>query len=145
MSRKGASLQKDVPWRASSGKPIPKIHHNPVLSVSQTPYSNYAISPHFSLSSLFSLPPLHNLLPNSLSLIAFFFVCGFLRNPRGVAFARLTRGWVCGGDLVHPGFMPPAAGYTDLKFMEPVERELNLLGKLLDSAVNLMNKLFIDR
>ncbi|XP_039162028.1 uncharacterized protein LOC120290257 isoform X2 [Eucalyptus grandis] len=42
-SRKGAPLQKDVPWPASSGKPIPKIHHSPVLRVSQTPYSNYAV------------------------------------------------------------------------------------------------------
>ncbi|RVW47987.1 hypothetical protein CK203_114339 [Vitis vinifera] len=41
----GAALQKDVPWRASpSGKPIPKIHHSPILRVSQTPSSHYALS-----------------------------------------------------------------------------------------------------
>lgn len=46
MSRKGgAALQKDVPWRASSAaKPIPKIHHSPILRLPQTPYSNYALS-----------------------------------------------------------------------------------------------------
>ncbi|XP_043814658.1 uncharacterized protein LOC110620138 isoform X2 [Manihot esculenta] len=45
MSKKGgAALQKDVPWRASSSKPLPKIHHSPVLRVSQTPYSTYALS-----------------------------------------------------------------------------------------------------
>lgn len=43
---KGGSLQKDVPWRASSSsaKPIPKIHHSPLLRVSQTPVSDYGIS-----------------------------------------------------------------------------------------------------
>lgn len=42
----GASLPEDVPWRASpsSVKPLPKIYHSPVLRVSQTPYSDYAIS-----------------------------------------------------------------------------------------------------
>lgn len=48
MSRKGgaaSSLQKDAPWRAaSSAKPIPKIHHSPVLRVPQSPASNYALS-----------------------------------------------------------------------------------------------------
>lgn len=48
MSRKGggaaASLQKDVPWRASSSKVIPKIHHSPIVRVPNTPTSNYAIS-----------------------------------------------------------------------------------------------------
>ncbi|KAF5750430.1 hypothetical protein HS088_TW03G00766 [Tripterygium wilfordii] len=45
MSRKGgAELQKDAPWRVSTGKPVPKIHHSPVLRISQNPYSNYAIA-----------------------------------------------------------------------------------------------------
>lgn len=46
MSKKGgAALQKDVPWRASSAvKPIPKIHHSPVLRIAQNPYSDYALS-----------------------------------------------------------------------------------------------------
>lgn len=33
----------------------------------------------------------------------------------------------------------------DMKFMEPVGRELKSIGKFMDSAVNLMNKSFIDR
>ncbi|XP_052728693.1 uncharacterized protein LOC108322453 isoform X3 [Vigna angularis] len=49
MSKKGgsgASFQKDVPWRASSStaKPFPKIHHSPLLRVSQTPFTDYAVS-----------------------------------------------------------------------------------------------------
>ncbi|MFQ6635878.1 hypothetical protein Gotur_010733 [Gossypium turneri] len=45
MSKKGgASLQKDVPWRASAGKSVPKIHHSPVLRIRQNPNSNYAIA-----------------------------------------------------------------------------------------------------
>jgi len=41
-----SSFQNDVPWRASSSsaKPIPKIHHSPILRVSQNPFSDYAIS-----------------------------------------------------------------------------------------------------
>lgn len=33
----------------------------------------------------------------------------------------------------------------DLKVLEPVGRELKLLGKFMDDAVSLMNKSFIDR
>lgn len=46
MSRKGgAALQQDVPWRAASTvKPIPKIHHSPVLRLPQNPFSSYALS-----------------------------------------------------------------------------------------------------
>lgn len=47
MSRKGggaATLQKDVPWRQSGVKPVPKIHHSPVLRVARTPHSNYALA-----------------------------------------------------------------------------------------------------
>ncbi|KAK4396407.1 hypothetical protein Sango_1477300 [Sesamum angolense] len=33
----------------------------------------------------------------------------------------------------------------DLKFMEPVGRELKSIGRFMDSAVDLMNKSFIDR
>ncbi|TYJ39823.1 hypothetical protein E1A91_A04G095900v1 [Gossypium mustelinum] len=32
-----------------------------------------------------------------------------------------------------------------MKFLEPVGKELKLLGKFMDDAVNLMNKSFIDR
>ncbi|KAH0971487.1 hypothetical protein GBA52_023643 [Prunus armeniaca] len=34
---------------------------------------------------------------------------------------------------------------VNLKFLEPVGRELKQLGKFMDDAVNLMNKSFIDR
>lgn len=41
-----AALQKDVPWRAagSGARPIPKIHHSPILCLPQNPYSDYALS-----------------------------------------------------------------------------------------------------
>lgn len=47
MSKKGgAVLQKDAPWRAPSTgvKPLPKIHHSPVLCIAQNPYTDYAVS-----------------------------------------------------------------------------------------------------
>ncbi|XP_041998331.1 uncharacterized protein LOC121748170 isoform X1 [Salvia splendens] len=45
MSVKGTALLKDVPWRASTAaKPIPKIHHSPILRLSQNPYSQFALS-----------------------------------------------------------------------------------------------------
>ncbi|KAL2933442.1 rRNA biogenesis protein RRP36 [Bienertia sinuspersici] len=45
MSKKGGvDLQKDAPWRASQGKPIPKIHHTPVLRIPHNPFSNYALT-----------------------------------------------------------------------------------------------------
>uniref|UniRef100_M1CQR9 Uncharacterized protein n=1 Tax=Solanum tuberosum TaxID=4113 RepID=M1CQR9_SOLTU len=82
-----AALQKDVPWRASSGaKPIPKIHYSPVLRIPQNPLSDYALS-------IMKVWPIE----------------------------------------------------VDLKFMEPVGRELKSVGKFMDSAVDLMNKSFIDR
>lgn len=49
MSKKGggdggeSGLQKDVPWRVSTSKPIPKIHHSPILRVSQNSFSDYAL------------------------------------------------------------------------------------------------------
>ncbi|KAJ8421760.1 hypothetical protein Cgig2_000806 [Carnegiea gigantea] len=45
MSKKGgAAFQKDAPWRTSQEKPIPKIHHSPVLRVPENPFSDYAVS-----------------------------------------------------------------------------------------------------
>lgn len=47
MSKKAAGvLQKDAPWRAASTgiKPIPKIHHSPLLSIPHNPYSDFALS-----------------------------------------------------------------------------------------------------
>ncbi|KAJ9184347.1 hypothetical protein P3X46_004079 [Hevea brasiliensis] len=124
MSKKGgAALQKDAPWRASSSKPIPKIHHSPVLRVSQTPYSIYALS--------------------------------VMKHPNPIGSGLATEAMVesAGPDCVVPGQITPARLLglkvwpidINLKFMEPVGRELKLLGKFMDNAVNLMNKSFIDR
>ncbi|KAK4419261.1 hypothetical protein Salat_2339000 [Sesamum alatum] len=125
MSRKGgADLPKDVPWRASSAvKPIPKIHHSPVLRVPQTPYSNYA----FSVMK-------HD-------------------DPIGSGLGKEAMVEAAGPDCIVPGQTAPIKLLglkvwpieMDLKFMEPVGRELKSIGRFMDSAVNLMNKSFIDR
>ncbi|XP_034694609.1 uncharacterized protein LOC117920984 [Vitis riparia] len=120
----GAALQKDVPWRASpSGKPIPKIHHSPILRVSQTPSSHYALS--------------------------------IMKHPNPIGDRLATEAIVeaAGPDCIVPGQVTPVRLlglkvwpiHIDMKFMEPVGRELKLLGKFMDSAVDLMNKSFIDR
>lgn len=45
MAKKGgASLAEDAPWRVSSVRPVPRISRSPVLSISQTPETDYAIS-----------------------------------------------------------------------------------------------------
>ncbi|EEF42876.1 uncharacterized protein LOC8283978 [Ricinus communis] len=118
-----ATLQKDVPWRASSSKPLPKIHHSPILRVPNTPYSNYALS--------------------------------VMKHPNPIGSGLATEAIVesAGGDCIVPGQITPLRLLgvkvwpidVDLKFMEPVGRELKLLGKFMDNAVNLMNKSFIDR
>ena len=57
MSKKGGvGLQKDAPWRASQGKPIPKIHRSPLLRVPQNPFSDYALSVMRVLYYLLSFP-----------------------------------------------------------------------------------------
>ncbi|XP_059667578.1 uncharacterized protein LOC132312996 isoform X2 [Cornus florida] len=104
----GAVLQKDVPWRASSGKPIPKIHHSPVLRLSQNPYSNYALS--------------------------------VMRHPNPIenGFGSEAIVEAAGPDCIVPGQTPPIKLlglkvwpiYIDLKFMEPVGRELKSIGKI---------------
>ncbi|KAA8518700.1 hypothetical protein F0562_016526 [Nyssa sinensis] len=122
--RGGAALQKDAPWRASpSGKPIPKIHHSPVLRLSQNPYSNYALS-------VMKHP-----------------------NPIGSGLGMEAIVEAAGPDCIVPGQTPPIKLLglkvwpinVDLKFMEPVGRELKSIGKFMESAVDLMNKSFIDR
>ncbi|KAJ7972333.1 Transcription factor Sox-21-A like [Quillaja saponaria] len=127
MSRKGGaaspSLPKDAPWRASSVKPIPKIHQSPVLRFQQTPYSNYALS-------VMKHP-----------------------NPVGSGLAEEAVVEAAGPDCIIPGQIAPIKLLgvkvwpvsVNLKFLEPVGRELKLLGKFMDDAVNLMNKSFIDR
>ncbi|CAM8888748.1 hypothetical protein QQ045_024635 [Rhodiola kirilowii] len=127
MSKKGgaAVLQKDAPWRTASGsaKPIPKIHLSPVLRVVQNPYTNYA--------------------------------CSVMKhhNPIGSGMATEAVVEAAGPDCIVPGLTTPVKVLglkvwpveVDLKFLEPVGRELQLLGKFMDNAVNLMNNSFIDR
>ncbi|KAH7553522.1 hypothetical protein ACOSP7_029748 [Xanthoceras sorbifolium] len=124
MSRKeGGLLQKDAPWRASSTKPIPKIHRSPLLRISNTPHSVYALS-------LIKHP-----------------------NPIGSGLATEAIVEAAGPDCIVPGLVKPIRLLglkvwpveVDLNFLEPVGKELKLLGKFMDDAVNLMNKSFIDR
>lgn len=126
MSKKGgaAALPADVPWRASpTGKPIPKIHQSPLLRLPQTPRSNYALS-------VMKQP-----------------------NPIGSGLAMEAIVEAAGPDCMVPGQIAPIKLLglkvwpinIDMKFMEPVGRELKSIGKFMDSAVNLMNKSFIDR
>ncbi|XP_047328263.1 uncharacterized protein LOC124931755 [Impatiens glandulifera] len=127
MSKKGggggAALQKDVPWRASpTVKPIPKIHHSPLLRLPQTPYSDYALL----------------VMKDS--------------NPIGSGLGHEAIVEGAGPECIVPGQMKPIKVlglkvwpiHVDLKFMEPVGRELKSIGKFMDSAVELMNKSFID-
>ncbi|QCD97952.1 uncharacterized protein LOC114187192 isoform X1 [Vigna unguiculata] len=128
MSKKGgsgASFQKDVPWRASSStaKPLPKIHLSPLLRVSQTPVTDYAVS--------------------------------VMRHPDPIGSGLGDEAIVeaAGPDCLVPGQKMPLQLlglqvwpiHVDLKFLEPVGRELKMLGKFMDDAVELMNKSFIER
>ncbi|KAL3531989.1 hypothetical protein ACH5RR_005510 [Cinchona calisaya] len=126
MSKKGgAVLQKDVPWRASSpaAKPIPKIHQSSLLRLPQSPYSDYALS----------------VMKHE--------------NPIGSGLGQEAIVEAAGPDCIVPGQTAPIKLLglkvwpidIDLKFMEPVGRELKSIGKFMDSAVDLMNKSFIDR
>lgn len=128
MSRKGGattSVAKEAPWRASSSsvKPIPKIHHSLILRVPNNPTSNYA----FSILKQ--------------------------ENPIGNGFVTDVVVESAGPDCIVPGQITPLKLLglkvwpidVNLKFLEPVGRELKLLGKYMDDAINLMNKSFIDR
>ncbi|XP_057514077.1 uncharacterized protein LOC130795829 [Actinidia eriantha] len=127
MSKRGGGgtvLQKDVPWRAqSSQKPIPKINHSPVLRLPQTPHSNYALS-------VMKHP-----------------------NPVGNGLGKEAIVEAAGPDCIVPGQMVPVKVFgvkvwpihMDLKFMEPVGRQLKFMAKFMDSAVELMDKSFMDR
>ncbi|KAI4300340.1 hypothetical protein L6164_033729 [Bauhinia variegata] len=124
MSKKGgaASLQKDAPWRASNARPIPKIHQSPILRVSQNPYSDYALS-------IMKHP-----------------------DPIGSGLADEAIVEAAGPDCIVPGQAMPVKLLgikvwpitVDLKFLEPVGRELKMIGKFMDNAVKLMDKSFID-
>ncbi|CAL5350917.1 unnamed protein product [Camellia sinensis] len=120
-----AVLQKDVPWRASpsGGKPIPKIHHSPVLRLTQTPHSNYALS-------IMKHP-----------------------NPIGSGLGNEAIVEAAGPDCIVPGQITPVKLLglkcfiptvyvkvwpinVDLKFMEPVGRELKSIGKAFIALCN---------
>nr|XP_043611442.1 uncharacterized protein LOC122583061 [Erigeron canadensis] len=125
-SNKKAGLQKDAPWRAppsSTTKPLPKIHHSPVLTLPQNPYSNYALS-------LIKHP-----------------------DPIGEGFGMEAIVEAAGPECIVPGQVTPVKLLglkvwpvdIDLKFLEPVGKELKNIGKFMDSAVELMNKSFDER
>ncbi|KAI4364245.1 hypothetical protein MLD38_020364 [Melastoma candidum] len=123
MSRKSPALDKDAPWRATSARPLPRIHHSPILRVDGTTYSGHAIT------AMTSSDPI-----------------GY-----GLAVGAVVE--AAGPDCIVPGLSPPVKLLgvkvwpieVNLKFLEHVDRELKLLGKFMDSAVNLMNKSFIDQ
>ncbi|KAG7569424.1 hypothetical protein ISN45_Aa04g021430 [Arabidopsis thaliana x Arabidopsis arenosa] len=124
MAKKGgATLAEDAPWRVSSGRPVPKISRSPVLTISQNPETDYAIS-------VMKHP-----------------------NPVGGGFAMEAVLESAGPECVVPGQVTPLRLLgvkvwpveVDLKFLEPVGKELKMLGKFMDNAVELMNKSFIDR
>ncbi|KAL5070555.1 hypothetical protein RYX36_021442 [Vicia faba] len=106
---KNTSFQDDVPWRVSSSslKPLPKIHHSPILRVSHTPLSDYAIS--------------------------------IMRHPdpigNGLGDGAIVE--AAGPECLVPGQSAPIKLLglkvwpieVDLKFLEPVGRELKALGK----------------
>ncbi|RWR79135.1 hypothetical protein CKAN_00769700 [Cinnamomum micranthum f. kanehirae] len=120
---KASTLAQDVPWRASSSKPIPKIHHSPILRLPQNPTSSYALS----------------VMKH--------------RDPIGGGFATEAKLEAAGPDCIVPGQITPVRLLglkvwpidINLKFMEPVGRELKNIGKFMDSAVTLMNASFSDR
>ncbi|GAA0186389.1 hypothetical protein LIER_33677 [Lithospermum erythrorhizon] len=126
MSKKGvAPLAKDVPWRASgaAAKPIPKVHLSPLLRLSHNPYTQYALY-------VMKHP-----------------------DPIGSGLGDEAIVEAAGPECIIPGQPIPVKLLglkiwpidIDLKFLEPVGRELNAIGKFMDSAVDLMNKSFIDR
>ncbi|XP_019454698.1 PREDICTED: uncharacterized protein LOC109355888 [Lupinus angustifolius] len=128
MAKKGGaatSFQKDVPWRVSSSsmKPLPKIHHSPLLRISQSPFSDYALY-------IMKQP-----------------------DPIGSGLGDGAIVEAAGPECIVPGQITPIKLLglkvwpinVDLKFLEPVGKELKMLGKFMDDAVNLMNKSFIDR
>ncbi|KAK9158617.1 hypothetical protein Scep_005191 [Stephania cephalantha] len=123
-SKKKKSLQNDAPWRASpTGKPVPKIHHSPLLRVPQNPTSAYALA----------------LIKHS--------------DPIGQGLALEAKLESAGPDCLVPGQVTPIRLLglkvwpidVNLGFLEPVNRELKNIGKFMDSALNLMNASFQDR
>ncbi|KAG5553608.1 hypothetical protein RHGRI_011487 [Rhododendron griersonianum] len=177
--RGGAVLQEDVPWRASpSVKPVPKIHHSPVLRLPQTPYSNYALSvmkeaPGMEIETEWKRCAKR-------WQVSFYVVlvcggvdisrsrCGSLRmslcgemepwqaqhpNPVRSGLGNEAMVESAGPDCIIPGQITPIRLlglkvwpiYVDLTFLEPVGRQLKTIGKIVDSACDIMDKSFADR
>ncbi|PKA65529.1 hypothetical protein AXF42_Ash005863 [Apostasia shenzhenica] len=113
-SAKRALLADDVPWRASPAgkKPLPRIHQNPVLRLPQNATSSYALT----VMKVFVTHP----------------------NPIGDGFATEARLESAGPECIVPGQVTPVRILglkiwpidVNLKFMEPVGRELQALGKV---------------
>ncbi|XP_050940123.1 uncharacterized protein LOC103486514 isoform X1 [Cucumis melo] len=125
MSKKGlgggAALSKDAPWRAS-GKPIPKIHHAPLLRISQSPFSDYALA--------------------------------VMKHPDPIGSGLATDAVLeaAGPDCIVPGQSAPVKLLglkvwpidVDLKVLEPVGRELKLLGKVNgNNSISVFRKIFL--
>ncbi|KMZ72881.1 hypothetical protein ZOSMA_159G00450 [Zostera marina] len=118
-AKRKAVLAEDMPWRAlpTGQKPYPKIHLNPVLRVSRNPTADYAI------------------------------LVMTKKDPIGDGFAMDARLEDAGADFLVPGQVAPVRILgmkiwpieINLKFLEPVGRQLNMIGKFLDSAITLMN------
>ncbi|PKU64311.1 hypothetical protein MA16_Dca005234 [Dendrobium catenatum] len=106
-------LAEDVPWRASpvGMKPVPRIHQSPVLRLPQNPNASYALS--------------HP-------------------NPIGEGFATEARLEAAGPECIVPGQVTPVRILgikiwpinINLKFIEPVGRELQALGKCESAPSN---------
>ncbi|EHA8591491.1 hypothetical protein COCNU_scaffold062164G000010 [Cocos nucifera] len=106
---KRALLADDVPWRASPAgtKPIPRIHQNPVLRLPQNPNTSYALA----------VRP----------------------DPIGEGLAMEAKLEAAGPDCLVPGQAAPVKLLglkvwpidINFKFMEPVGRELQNIGKCL--------------
>ncbi|OAY71528.1 hypothetical protein ACMD2_09302, partial [Ananas comosus] len=125
-SSKRALLADDVPWRVAPGggkKPVPRIHHGPLLRVPQNPSTSHALA-------VMRHP-----------------------NPVGEGFAMEAKLEAAGPDCVVPGQITPVKLLglkvwpidVNFNFLEPVGRELRSIGKFMDSAINLMNASFQDR
>ncbi|XWS55886.1 hypothetical protein CRYUN_Cryun09bG0038600 [Craigia yunnanensis] len=106
-----------------AGKSIPKIHHSPVLRLAQTPHSNYVLA--------------------------------VMKHPDPIGSGLATEAILeaAGPECIFPGQITPIRLLglkvwpieANMKILKPVGKELKLLGKFMDDAVNLMNKSFIDR
>lgn len=117
-------MAEDVPWRATAkGRPVPRISQAPLLAVRHTPNSNYAIS--------------------------------IMKHPDPVGKGLACEAFVesAGPDCIVPGQIRPIKLLglqlwpieINWKFMKPVARELKTVGKLVDSAFDLMQAPFGDR